>query len=438
VTGVDVQERVPDRILRQADTIVNVDLPSAELQERLRAGKIYPKERIAPALENFFTEENLASLRELAMRQIADRLEAERRGPHATAATEPVGTKAMVAMSSNPETTRLLLRRASALAGKLNTNWFAVYVRTPGQPATHVGARMSSQNVTSRWSLGGSRGRRGRPGSCAGRELAIFIAPSGVVGEGPHQPTGSESVSRDETDVLPCVDEQPQRRVCSVWCNRRPAGEVEPPACRVLLGQLFCKGPALLVRWEPQVAVRRQKHVRRGGGQPLEIRGQTRGGHAVDAESIRLEEKEGAGCLRNRLAREKPALSVSDERQNGRNARSLRGCERRGRLADRVVRLGENQVDTRLGEEARLRPVLALEGTLIRREIRAIAVFQRRKRARHEEVAPGDRRGLVGELNRQRVSSPDRASSPTFARVRAWVRNVFAVRMSAPAPASSP
>lgn len=157
VTGVDVQERVPDRILRQADTIVNVDLPSAELQERLRAGKIYPPERIGPALQNFFTEENLASLRELAMRQIADRLEAERRGPHASAPTESVGTKAMVAMSSNPETTRLLLRRASALAGRLNTNWFAVYVRTPRDSPHRMSARehrLLSENVTLAMELG--------------------------------------------------------------------------------------------------------------------------------------------------------------------------------------------------------------------------------------------------------------------------------------------
>jgi two-component system sensor histidine kinase KdpD len=157
VTGVDVQERVPDRILRQADAIVNVDLPSEELQERLRAGKIYPPDRIGPALENFFTEKNLASLRELAMRQIADRLEAERRGPHATAATEPVGSKAMVAMSSNPETTRRLLRRASALAGKLNTNWFAVYVRTARDGPQRMSARehrLLSENVTLAMELG--------------------------------------------------------------------------------------------------------------------------------------------------------------------------------------------------------------------------------------------------------------------------------------------
>ena len=157
VTGVDVQERVPDRVLRQADAIVNVDLPSEELRERLRAGKIYPRERIGPALENFFTEENLASLRELAMRQIADRLEAERRGPDRSAVTEPVGTKVMVAMSSNSETTRLLLRRASALAGKLNMNWFAVYVRTERDSPQRLSARehrLLGENVQLAMELG--------------------------------------------------------------------------------------------------------------------------------------------------------------------------------------------------------------------------------------------------------------------------------------------
>ena len=156
VTRVDVRERVPDRLLRQADAIVNVDLPSEELRERLKAGKIYPKERIEAALENFFKEENLASLRELAMRQIADRLEAERRVA-AHAAPEAVGAKLMVAMSSNPETTRLLLRRASTIAGRLNTNWFAVYVRTKRESPQRMAARehrLLSENVTLAMELG--------------------------------------------------------------------------------------------------------------------------------------------------------------------------------------------------------------------------------------------------------------------------------------------
>jgi len=157
VTGVEVRERVPDRLLRHADTVVNVDLPSEELLERLRAGKIYPAERIPTALQNFFTEENLASLRELAMRQIADRLEAERRGIDRSAAAEPVGAKAMVAMSSNPDTTRLLLRRASSIAGRLNTNWFAVYVRTKRDSPQRMSARehrLLSENVTLAMELG--------------------------------------------------------------------------------------------------------------------------------------------------------------------------------------------------------------------------------------------------------------------------------------------
>jgi len=157
VTHIDVRERVPDRVLRQADALVNVDIPSEELRQRLAAGKIYPAERINAALENFFKEENLASLRELAMRQIADRLEADRRAPDRPAIGEPVGTKIMVAMSSNADTTRLLLRRASAIAGRMNTNWFAVYVRTRRESPQRMSARdhrQLSENVTLAMELG--------------------------------------------------------------------------------------------------------------------------------------------------------------------------------------------------------------------------------------------------------------------------------------------
>ena len=157
VTHVEVRERVPDRVLRQADSIVNVDLPSEELRERLKAGKIYPLDRVPAALDNFFREDNLASLRELAMRQIADRLEAERRGPARSGEAEPVGDKVMVAMSSNPRSTRLLLRRASAIAGRLNTNWFAVYVRTKRDSPQRMPARehrLLSENVTLAMELG--------------------------------------------------------------------------------------------------------------------------------------------------------------------------------------------------------------------------------------------------------------------------------------------
>ena len=157
VTHVEVRERVPDRLLRQADALVNVDLPSEELRDRLKAGKIYPMDRVPAALENFFREENLASLRELAMRQIADRLEAERRGTLREHDAESVGAKLMVAMSSNPTTTQRLLRRASSIAGRLNTNWFAVYVRTRQDSPQRISARehrQLSENVTLAMELG--------------------------------------------------------------------------------------------------------------------------------------------------------------------------------------------------------------------------------------------------------------------------------------------
>jgi two-component system sensor histidine kinase KdpD len=156
-TGVDVRERVPDRLVRQADAIVNVDLPSEELHQRLREGKIYPAGRITPALENFFRTENLASLRELAMRSIADRLEADRRASIPDQEPGAIGTKVLVAISSNAATTRQLLRRGSSIAGRMNTNWYAAYVRTPGEHPNRMSARdhrLLSENVTLAMELG--------------------------------------------------------------------------------------------------------------------------------------------------------------------------------------------------------------------------------------------------------------------------------------------
>ncbi len=74
-TGLEVRERVPDRVIRDADAVVNVDLPGPELRDRLRQGKIYPPEQAMAALENFFREENLRALRELALRETAENVD---------------------------------------------------------------------------------------------------------------------------------------------------------------------------------------------------------------------------------------------------------------------------------------------------------------------------------------------------------------------------
>ncbi len=77
ISGVRVRETVPDAVLELADEIELVDLPTEELIERLRAGKVYVQDQIARAVNNFFSKGNLTALRELAMRAAADRVDAQ-------------------------------------------------------------------------------------------------------------------------------------------------------------------------------------------------------------------------------------------------------------------------------------------------------------------------------------------------------------------------
>ncbi len=156
-TGVDVRERVPDRFVLEADQIVNIDLTAEELRERLRLGKIYPADRAAAALENFFTENNLNELRELALRETATALDQR---PRPGAVSQPdVSGKIAVCMSTNPGTTAKLLRTTSRLAGRLNREWMAVYVRRKKEDPVRIAAdlqRKFIQNVQLATDLGGS------------------------------------------------------------------------------------------------------------------------------------------------------------------------------------------------------------------------------------------------------------------------------------------
>lgn len=127
-TGLDIRERVPDRVVREADAVVNVDLPVSELRDRLRQGKIYPPAQAASALENFFREENLRSLRELALRETAEKVEGERKETSGVTAA-PKGIRVAVALPLDPAIAKALILRGSRLAGRMNTRWYALYVR---------------------------------------------------------------------------------------------------------------------------------------------------------------------------------------------------------------------------------------------------------------------------------------------------------------------
>ncbi len=138
-TGVTVRETVPDSFLEQADQIVNLDLAVEDLLERLRAGKIYPEEKIPWALEHFFRDANLATLRELSLREVAESLDrsAAQRGQVGDPAQRAAG-RVMVCLSSNPPHALALLRRGSRMAGRLNTDWFVVYVETPREAPDRI------------------------------------------------------------------------------------------------------------------------------------------------------------------------------------------------------------------------------------------------------------------------------------------------------------
>jgi two-component system sensor histidine kinase KdpD len=166
LTGVNVRETVPDSFLGEADQVVNLDLAVEDLLERLRAGKIYAADKVDWALEHFFADRKLATLRELALREVAESLDRASHGRagggggragagaggdgaalrdgdgKAARSTDPhVGVgglgRVMVCMSAYPARAATLLRRGSRLAGRLNTDWFVVYVETPGE-APHL------------------------------------------------------------------------------------------------------------------------------------------------------------------------------------------------------------------------------------------------------------------------------------------------------------
>jgi len=127
-----IRETVPDNFFKRADEVVNIDITVDELRSRLRQGKIYAPEKVEQSLANFFRKGNLNMLRELALRttaeQVSNRAAEYRRIQGLEQA--PIPEKVMVCLSTRPGTERLL-RVGARIAGRLNSNWYAVYVTKP-------------------------------------------------------------------------------------------------------------------------------------------------------------------------------------------------------------------------------------------------------------------------------------------------------------------
>jgi len=130
ITGVDVQERVPDRMLQIADEVVNIDLPADELIARLKEGKIYDHTKIQQALTNFFQPEKILQLRELALKEVAGQV--ERKVDYQITAKQTAfrHERFMACISSNHEIAQHIIRKTARLASYYNSKWFVLYVQT--------------------------------------------------------------------------------------------------------------------------------------------------------------------------------------------------------------------------------------------------------------------------------------------------------------------
>jgi two-component system sensor histidine kinase KdpD len=139
VTGVRVRETVPDTLLDRADEVVNVDVTVQELQSRLRQGKVYKAEKVEQALTNFFRETNISTLRELALRAVADEVGEKAASRRQREGLEPalIPERVMVCMSSALDAPRVL-RAGARIASRLGAHWYAVYVETPREAPGHI------------------------------------------------------------------------------------------------------------------------------------------------------------------------------------------------------------------------------------------------------------------------------------------------------------
>lgn len=132
ITGIDVQERIPDSVIGLADEVVNIDLTAEELINRLKEGKIYKQEKIETALQNFFKSEHILQLRELALKEVASQVERKVENEIITRGNSSIRQeKLMACISSNDKTAKKVIRKTARLANYYNAKWFVLYVETP-------------------------------------------------------------------------------------------------------------------------------------------------------------------------------------------------------------------------------------------------------------------------------------------------------------------
>src|SRR5579871_169093 len=138
ISGIEVAERVPDSVLKEADEVVNIDLTADELITRLKEGKIYSPDKIAIALQHFFQPEKILQLRELALKEVASQV--ERKIESELPRGAQLRTERFLAcISSNHEIAKKVIRKTARLATWYHSKWIVLYVQTPKEDGNKIG-----------------------------------------------------------------------------------------------------------------------------------------------------------------------------------------------------------------------------------------------------------------------------------------------------------
>ncbi|EKT4500834.1 sensor protein KdpD [Flavobacterium psychrophilum] len=137
ITNIEVQERIPDSVLKLADEVVNIDLTADELIARLKEGKIYTADKIPTALNNFFKSDQILQLRELALKEVASQVvrKVENEVPKNLALKHD---KFLACISSNDTMAKIVIRKTARLASYYNSKWYVLYVEIPSENSDKI------------------------------------------------------------------------------------------------------------------------------------------------------------------------------------------------------------------------------------------------------------------------------------------------------------
>ena len=137
ITGAQIKERIPDKVLQMADEVVNIDMTADELIDRLKEGKIYDEKKIPLALSNFFQTERILQLRELALREVANQV--ERKIDIEIPKTIKLRPELFMAcISTNESSAKIIIRKTARLAAYYRSKWFVLYVQTANESSDKI------------------------------------------------------------------------------------------------------------------------------------------------------------------------------------------------------------------------------------------------------------------------------------------------------------